>query len=500
MAAPTTPPRRPPFDPVIFANRLWFAFNRYLERTIWEPVDEGAGKLESMIRGFLRVMVVGVKGLIDNGLFSKAGALSYATLMGLGPMIAIVVILSTALVKTDPEVQIKRALYFVAPSLQEYTSIETSKGATSEDGQQMVSAIDTLIDQIVQGSDAALNRINTGGSTAFGALGSLILIWVAIQLLTSIETTLNQIWGVRKGRAWGQRVVSYWTFISLGTIMGIGAAAMFSASNIAMMFELVPLGSHFLPVLLALTPAISFCMLTLLLALFYMYFPNTRVRWNAALLGGMLTTALLILNNYLSILYIYRVVSLQSLFGSVGIIPVLMIGLYFFWVFILLGGQLTYAIQNAHVLNRQTKWNQLSAAAREQIALAVFAECAGRYLRCERPASNEELAEQLGYSVSLVNEALHLLQHLNWMNAVALQKESDGVEYTGFQPSRPLGQVTLHDFHLAVNACGIQSGSIILPESSDLLRHYSQVLKSQPGDPLFNQPLDQVLAARAPAR
>jgi membrane protein len=468
---------------------------RYLTRGIWEMSGGRQSRLEERGKALLRVLVLAWQGLERNGLFSRAGALSYATLMGLGPLIAISVILSTAFIHTDAETQVKRALMFIAPSLQEYVDLEKSQPGAEGSGEQIVTALDTLISQIVSGAEATLHRVNVSGSTVFTSAGSIIFIFIIIQLMTSIETTLNQIWGVRRGRSWGQRIVTYWAFVSLGVLLGVGGTAMFSASNIAVNFDWMPYGGQLSHLLIAIGgPLLSYLMLTLLLSLFYMYFPHTMVQYQAALIGGMLTAALLILNNYLSILYIHKVVSLQSLFGSLGILPVLMFGLYFFWVCILLGGQITFAVQNAHVLTKQSVWNQLSASARELITLSAMIEIGRQYLDCKPPLTAEELGNRLEVPVNIINESLHLLDEFDWVVQVRSESGADAtLEATSWQPARPLSTLTLEQFHGLMAGAGRDEGIPELKNRDPLLDRYARALQAPLGDSCMTLPLDACL-------
>lgn len=435
------------------------------------------------------VLLISWRGLWENRLFSKAAALSYSSLIALGPLVAVVVILSSSFIRTDAETQIKRALLFIAPSLQELVTLEES----GEEASEMSTALDALLSQIVEGAESMINQVNTSGSKAFGALGALILIWVVIQLLTSVETTLNQIWGVHQGRPWSQRIVFYWTFVSLGALLGLGSTALLSASNLASMTDWVPFGKGMDSFILSISPLLSFLMLVLLLALFYRFFPNTGVSIHAALTGSFATSGLLILNNYLSILYVHRVLSFQSLYGSVGIIPVLMIGLYFFWVLILLGGQLTFAIQNVGFLGAQTAWNAVSPVAREATTLSAFLQIARRFHECRPAPTIHEISTALRVPVNILNESLAVLENLDWIIRIDMDDAKGEVEETGFRPSRPLDSYSLSKFHAGARHLG-DSGLIGNLETADpLVRRYLNAMRGHESDRFLGTNLESLL-------
>jgi membrane protein len=465
----------------------------FLERDIWEYGVGEDPSLKGQWVALLRILSVSWKGLFENRLFSRAAALSYSSLIALGPLVAVVVILSTSFIKTNPELQIKKALLFIAPSLQEMVTLDESAPDDSA-SEAMATALDTLITQIIEGGEALMDQVNTGGSKAFGLLGSLILIWVVIQLLTSVETTLNQIWGIHQGRPWSQRIVFYWTFISLGALLGLGSTALLSASNLAGLFQWMPFGEEMTGMIINLSPILSFLMLILLLVLFYRFFPNTAVAMKPALVGSLLTASLLFVNNYLSILYVHRVISIQSFYGSVGIIPVLMIGLYFFWILILLGGQLTYAVQNVSFLANQAAWKRISNQVRELVTLSAFLQIARKFQQCEPAPTMTEISNRLHIPVNILNESLERLESMGWITRIAPEGGKEKPEETGFRPGQPLDVYNLSRFKTAMDEYGHSDMSRHLIREDDLLKQFYEALEWHKDHPLCQSNLKDLLS------
>ena len=458
------------------------------QKDIWEYGVGNDPSMKGQWLAFLRILSISWNGLVDNRLFSRAAALSYSSLIALGPVIAVVVVLSSSFIQTDAELQIKRALLFIAPSLQE---MSTGNGVESQE--YISTALDSLISQIVVGAESLMGQINTSGSKTFGLIGSLILIWIIIQLMTSVETTLNQIWGVHQGRPWSQRIVFYWTFISLGALLGLGSTALFSASNVAGMVDWVPFGNEMAGFALNMSPLISFGMLVLLLSLFYRFFPNTSVAFKPALMGSLLTASLLFLNNYLSILYVHRVISIQCLYGSVGIFPVLMIGLYFFWVLILLGGQMTYAVQNVSYLTNQAAWQRVSPVVREVVTLSAFIQIARRFHKCEPAPTLNDISARLHVPSNILNESLELLDELGWITRISMEDRNEEAEETGYRPAKPLAAYNLSQFKAALERGGPTDMLADLLRADPLLEQYNQVLHWHKKDPFCQTDLSTLL-------
>ena len=59
-------------------------------------------------------------------------------------------------------------------------------------------------------------------ASKLGAAGLGILLVTAIALILTIDRTLNSIWRVKKTRSLTQRVLIYWSVITLGPLVGLG--------------------------------------------------------------------------------------------------------------------------------------------------------------------------------------------------------------------------------------------------------------------------------------
>ncbi|HQU09815.1 MAG: hypothetical protein B7X06_04205, partial [Verrucomicrobia bacterium 21-51-4] len=279
---------------------------------LWKDTADHSLKHQTLrvIRGIILVF----KPLEDSRLPIQAGALSYYTLIALGPLIAVAILLSSFILHdSNNDVAAKvlgKAIHFIAPPAAEYSRIESEGPHSPEFNPQLVELINRLAEHARSGTA--------------GVVGSLILIAICIQLIASIENTLNGIWGIERGRSWAERILIYWAFLSLGSILGFAAISMLSAATFAKIFNLVPYGETLLHMGIKVVPLASYSLVWLLLAAFYRYMPNTAVRWAPALYGAAAVCVLLALNNRLAFLYISRAIGAQSLYGSIAIVPVLM--------------------------------------------------------------------------------------------------------------------------------------------------------------------------------
>lgn len=485
--------------------KKWRAELREFGRhTLWNQEYLDKGPLHRFGVILIRSAVITFNGIIDNQLLTKAAALSYYSLIGMGPMVAIVVMVSSFMVKEDdPGLAVRGLndlLEFVAPPVVEYDRVDDAliPDEPPADGD---AEDEIVLSEKAEGELAFLlnTMIESARSKTVGIFGALMLVFIAVQLLTSVEKVFNDIWGCRQGRSWGERLVFYWTFISLGAMLGIGALGLLSASAIAQLFDLLPFGTLFAKAFLFAGPLLSFLFLLGLLMGFYRFFPNTPVTWRAGLAGAFVAAILLISNHVLSIIYVHKVIESRSLYGSVGIIPVLMLGLYVFWFFVLVGAQITYAVQNVHYLTNQQAWKHISTRTRELLAAGALILVSRRFRDCGEPYSVTQLATDLHAPAHLLNEALTKLCDLNLLTSVIPiggTKKHSPHESTCYQPARPLDKITFSEFKNAFELSGGNRGEARIENADPLLKWYKDRIEALPTSELSTRTLDELFSEK----
>ena len=203
---------------------------------------------------------------------------------------------------------------------------------------------------------------------------------------------MNDIWGVARGRTWFTRIALYWLVISLAPVLLAVALGLATGPHLAGTKKLLVTMPFVGNLMFELLPILVLC---LTFALFYVLMPNAKVDWRAALVGGTVGGVLWHVNNSISVLYVSRVVSNSRIYGSLGLVPVFMIGLYFSWLILLFGAQVAYAFQNRISYMEEKQVEQINQRGREFIALRLMASLGERFLRGEPPATTADFAGQL---------------------------------------------------------------------------------------------------------
>ncbi|EDY80556.1 Ribonuclease BN-like family [Verrucomicrobiia bacterium DG1235] len=440
---------------------------RILQKEIWRQHGEPLSRRRSVGYAIARVIAITFSGLKENRIFARAAALSFSSLLGLGPLIALMVLVSGfALDQADPDLaqnMIERVVTYIAPqvNLSETDESEQEGGGLRE-----------MISHFIEASQ----------SGTVGVGGALVLVLIVLQLFITIEDAFNDIWGVSKGRKLITRVILYWTIITLGTVL-VFAGVAFAVS------ELMKLNEQFV----ALTESIpgsetvnswlatyggklgSFLLITSVLALFYRFIPNTQVEWRAAYVGALFSVSCFIANNAFAFLYFERVAMQRTLYGSLGILPVLMIGLFTFWLCLLLGGRLSFAVQNARFKSGKVAWDELSQASQESLCLLLLAQISRRFRECGDALSSTDLAKRNNLPRPLAGAALNRLTELGLASSLPA-KDKDISNAYRYQPARPLEKIGLLEFKQRFESFGENPDDDLFNSRDPFVRHYHQLV------------------------
>lgn len=360
----------------------------------------------------------------------RASSLAYTTLLALIPILAVGISISTSLLKSDKaqeqiEQMINTAIDKLAPQL----------GLKVEEGK------DDNRKQIVELVGGSIKTVQSG---ALGATAGITLVLIAISLLASIESTLNDIWGVVRGRSWLSRVIYYWAVITLGPILLVFALGLVAGPH----FETTRMWLESSPVVGFFYNLLPLAVLVFAFAIFYFLMPNTRVEWRAALLGGLVGGGLLHLNSLFSSLYFGQVVRNSKFWGSLGVVPVFLLGLYFSWLILLFGAQVAYAFQNRRSYFQEKQADNINQRGREFVAFRLMSLMAKRFANGARPPTVCEMADLISVPSRLISRTLEPLVQTKLVIEVAAPKDGE----IGYAPARPLDKITCQNILDAMRA------------------------------------------------
>lgn len=159
-----------------------------------------------------------------------------------------------------------------------------------------------------------------------------VSVFVALFTFYQIDEVVNTVWGVPQRRPWRWRIVSFFLVLFWGPVL---LTALFSGLywlSAQPWYPAVAPAARPLPALFAFAA----------LAGLYRWVPHTHVRWRAAAAGAAAATALIILLHLGFQLYVEAASDLNVVYGSLAVLLFFLVSLYFFWLAILLGAEVSW--------------------------------------------------------------------------------------------------------------------------------------------------------------
>lgn len=183
------------------------------------------------------------------------------------------------------------------------------------------------------GTIAAYTEQFAASATKLTAVGIAFLAVTAIMLMMTIEHAFNQIWRVSLPRSVFQRVLVYWTLLTVGPVL-IGASLSLTSWLVSLSLGLV---SDIPGAGIALLKTMPVVLAALALALLYLTMPNRRIAIGDALLGGVLAGLAFEAMKRGFAFYITQFPTYKLVYGAFASVPIFLLWIYLSWLVVLFG-------------------------------------------------------------------------------------------------------------------------------------------------------------------
>jgi membrane protein len=393
----------------------------FATRDVWELNAEDAPHpiLKILIRE-VQMLDLEVKLFFRNHGLTRAADLAFTSIFALVPLLAILFMFFKLLGgKEIVETKIKPFIYnFLTPV----------------SGKQITSYIDTFL--------------NSATIETIGVIGIFSLLVGVYFILSLIEHTFDIIWHVKRSRTFFEKLKSYWLIMTASPIliaMSVTLTSYLDSVNIKYdFFENLYTVFTF--------KVIPFILIWLFFSLLIKSLPNTKVETNYALVGALFGTGLYYLTKNLFIDYTKLAVNYNLIYGSIAILPIFMLWMYWFWVITLLSVEISFVRQNFTYLSRVERSLELNHYDKIRIALIISLKMVKDQVECRK------LDNVLKYSELLDIPVNHVLGCFQDLEKSGIVKETDKTPEL-FLPVIPVYEITVNKILNAVNKMYIPNNS-----------------------------------------
>lgn len=281
-------------------------------------------------------------------------------------------------------------------------------------------------------STALLQFADRLAEDAIGPIGLGVLIIIVFLLFLEIESFWNGIWSSPRPRS---LVSKFFVFYALATLVPfLMAVSLYHTAHYwrsGLAAYVAPLSSIFVALLLA-----------------NRLLPAVRVRWHHAALGAAVSAVLYELAKFSFSHYAALVLGrYQSVYGALGLLPLLLVWIYVSWLVVLLGAEVAHAAQRLASLEaaerRQRRSDDQWRLVSGPTAARLLLEMTRSFTQGLAPPTTTELVERFGLPEEVVMRVLESLRE----KRLVLETGGEGPDGAapGWVPGRPPSTILLGD-------------------------------------------------------
>jgi membrane protein len=368
-----------------------------------------------------------------------AAALSYRTIFGLIPVMVVALIaLKSFTTDADLAEAINEAMQYSGLSQIAVSDSPANMGPFPETAApvaqdtQSVQRLDQWIKDLVK-------RVSDVNLKLIGWIGLVAMLYAALSMLVEVERAFNQVYCVPVGRSWMRRFVNYWALLTLGT------AALFTTFYVGQRFTSGVAewagGDGKGKILLAAIGYLSTVSIsTLLMLLIYMVIPNAKVKVGPAMTGAFVGALAWEAGKWGFTQYLRFSTGYVSLYGSIALIPLFLLWVYFTWCVVLFGLNIAYYLQHGRRKSAAQPREQVNPAVVDPGSAISLAAALAAAFEKGRPPDAQSLAQAVNLQRGIVEQMLDRLV-AQGVAVRAMRGEDNGY----FTLARPADTISAED-------------------------------------------------------
>lgn len=393
----------------------------FLTVGVWRMTGAEVGKGKARLAKTIQVLILAVRGFTEDRLMVKASALVYYTLFAIVPVMALLIALGRGFGVQE----------MLVSSLMNSLSEQQS----------------TILPMMMHFVENYLERASGG---VFVGVGILLLLWSVMSAFNRVEKIFNDIWQVKKSRNYLTQFTTYFSMMLTLPVLLVasGGLSMFLVSTFSDEYVFGSLSVWLVRLIRLLPYAINILMFTAV----FMIFPNTKVKVSSALIAGVVTGTAFQAFQYLYINGQAFLSSYNAVYGAFAVIPLLLLWLQISWLIVLLGAELSYAVQNADDYQFDADLRYMSSRYRDFLCLGLMGVIVKRFVNGEHALTDVEIAAERKLPTKVVRKTLNELHDKG-----LLVCEEDNKSQKRYYPAVDVSRLTVSDLLCRLRRSGVES-------------------------------------------
>jgi len=273
-------------------------------------------------------------------------------------------------------------------------------------------------------------------------IGIAFLFWTMIKVLGHVESAFNDIWHLRKARSLGRKFSDYLSMMMICPLLFIMSSsfAVYLTTQIRIITDKIELLGMVAPIILFSLDCFPYLIVWVLFTFLYLFLPNTRVRFDAALIAGVIAGTAFQGVQYGYLHFQVGVARYNAIYGSFAALPLFLIWMQISWLVVLFGAEFSFAHQQMMTGGLEAPNTHISMFQKRVIALQIVHLIIKRFERGKTPPQLKEITTHLRISPTLAEKMTRLLCETRLISAVDI----NGTERVGYQPGQDISRLTIY--------------------------------------------------------
>jgi membrane protein len=314
--------------------------------------------------------------------------------------------------------------------------------------EQFFAPLGSASDQL---TESVLQFVRNMRGDLLGSIGLAFLVYTVVTTIQKVETSFNFLWRVDRPRSFVRRFAEYLAVMILGPVLlavALGLLASAEKSPFAAWVDGIEPLAWTLSTVGKLLP---YVIVTVIFTFMYVFIPNTKVHYRAALIGGITAGVVWALVGKVFTAFIVYSSSWVAIYTGFAIVLTTLVWIYLSWLILLIGAQLAFYLQFPQYLRHGQASFELTGRDREQVALSVMYLIGRDYSTGKAAWSPHSLAAELDIPSIALAPVLHCLESTGLLLAT---------EHEQFVPGRDIAEIKLAEIFEVVRA--LHSGRLAI--------------------------------------
>jgi membrane protein len=318
-------------------------------------------------------------------------------------------------------------------------------------------------------------------------IGVAVLFWIVIGLLSNIERSFNDIWGIKEQRSIGRKLSDYLSIMLICPFFVIMSSSItvFITTQIANITERFAVLGVFSPLIFFMIKLLPYCMIWGVFAFIYIFMPNTRVNFKSGFLAGMIAGTGYQVAQLAYINFQVGVSQYNAIYGSFAALPLFLIWLQISWMIVLFGAEISFTLQNIDTRELETDCSRVSSSFKKLLSLQIAHLLIKNFSDGQKPLTAIQISHTLETPFRLVSQILYELVE----SEIASEIKTEKYKEFAYQPARTINVLTIKYIINALEQRGVDNIPIAqtreLKTLSETLQTFSDTIEKSPANRLL---------------